>query len=109
MMFRAIRTLAAALVLTATAASAQTVKLDMAGSLTWWGQVPVMVAIDKGFFTEQGIDTTMLSIPRLGRPHRRAHRRVGRVQQSRPHRRHRRHGARQQELLLLRQYRRLAG
>ena len=52
-----------ALLLMASAASAQTVKLDMAGSLTWWGQVPVMVAIDKGYFTEQGIDTTMLSIP----------------------------------------------
>ena len=52
-----------ALLLMASAASAQTVKLDMAGSVTWWGQVPVMIAIDKGFFTEQGIETSMLSIP----------------------------------------------
>ena len=38
------------------AAQAQTVKLDVAASYTWWGQVPIMVAIDKGFFKEQGIE-----------------------------------------------------
>jgi NitT/TauT family transport system substrate-binding protein len=27
-----------------------------AGSVTWFGQVPIMVAIDKGFFKEQGIE-----------------------------------------------------
>jgi NitT/TauT family transport system substrate-binding protein len=31
-------------------------KLGFAGSVTWYGQVPVMVAIDKGFFKEQGLD-----------------------------------------------------
>ncbi len=30
--------------------------LDFAGSVTWIGQVPILVAIKKGFFTEQGID-----------------------------------------------------
>ena len=33
------------------------VKLDFAGSVTWFGQVPIMVAVDKGYFKEQGIDT----------------------------------------------------
>ncbi|MDR3537280.1 MAG: ABC transporter substrate-binding protein [Acetobacteraceae bacterium] len=47
-------------------AQAQTVKLDVAGSNTWWGQIPIMVAIDKGFFKEQGIDTTMQNIPASG-------------------------------------------
>ncbi len=37
-----------------TAAQAQ--KLGFAGSVTWFGQIPVMVAIDKGFFREQGLD-----------------------------------------------------
>jgi len=40
-------------------APAQTPKptrLDFAGSVTWLGQVPVMVAIDKGFFREQGLE-----------------------------------------------------
>ncbi len=63
MTFRTLWSLAVASVITATAASAQTVKLDMAGSTTWWGQVPVMIAIDKGFFGEQGIDTTLVNIP----------------------------------------------
>ena len=30
--------------------------LGFAGSVTWFGQVPIMVAIDKGFFKEQGLD-----------------------------------------------------
>jgi NitT/TauT family transport system substrate-binding protein len=30
--------------------------LGFAGSVTWYGQVPVMVAIDKGYFKEQGLD-----------------------------------------------------
>lgn len=47
-------------------AHAQLVKLDVAGSNIWWGQVPIMVAIDKGFFKEQGIDTTMQNIPASG-------------------------------------------
>jgi NitT/TauT family transport system substrate-binding protein len=36
-------------------AVAQT-KLDFAGSITWMGQAPIMLAVDKGFFKEQGID-----------------------------------------------------
>ena len=31
-------------------------KLNFAGSVTWYGQVPIMVAIEKGFFKEQGIE-----------------------------------------------------
>jgi NitT/TauT family transport system substrate-binding protein len=30
--------------------------LGFAGSVTWFGQVPVMVAIDKGYFKEQGLN-----------------------------------------------------
>jgi NitT/TauT family transport system substrate-binding protein len=39
-------------------ASAQSAmpKLDFAGSVTWMGQVPVMVAIDKGYFKDAGLD-----------------------------------------------------
>src|SRR6201995_1414542 len=44
---------AVALLLT-TGARADT--LGFAGSVTWFGQVPIMVAIDKGFFKEQGLD-----------------------------------------------------
>jgi NitT/TauT family transport system substrate-binding protein len=40
----------------ASAQSAKPTKLDFAGSVTWYGQVPIMVAVDKGFFKEQGID-----------------------------------------------------
>src|SRR5258708_27347544 len=42
------------------------VKLDVAASNTWWGQIPIMVAIDKGFFKEQGIDTELKNIPASG-------------------------------------------
>lgn len=31
-------------------------KLDFAGSVTWLGQVPIMVAVDRGFFKEEGLD-----------------------------------------------------
>ena len=31
-------------------------KIDFAGSVTWLGMVPVMVAIEKGYFKEQGIE-----------------------------------------------------
>ncbi|MBM3599904.1 MAG: ABC transporter substrate-binding protein [Alphaproteobacteria bacterium] len=52
-------TAAAAAVLVAvapgTGALAQT-KVGFAGSVTWFGQVPIMVAIEKGFFKEQGIE-----------------------------------------------------
>lgn len=49
----------------ASPAWAQT-RLDLAASNTWWGQVPLMVAIDKGFFKEQGIDTDLKSISSSG-------------------------------------------
>ena len=58
------RTLAALLLLGAPAFAQ--VKLDVAASNTWWGQVPIMVAIDKGFFKEQGIDTELKNIPASG-------------------------------------------
>jgi NitT/TauT family transport system substrate-binding protein len=47
-------TLLAALLLAAGGAHAET--LGFAGSVTWYGQVPIMVAIDKGYFKEQGLD-----------------------------------------------------
>lgn len=37
-------------------AVAQAESLGFAGSVTWFGQVPIMVAIDKGYFKEQGIE-----------------------------------------------------
>jgi len=41
----------------ANGASAQTaVKADTAGSPTWFGALPIMVAVDKGYFKEQGLD-----------------------------------------------------
>ncbi|GLK56628.1 NitT/TauT family transport system substrate-binding protein [Methylopila capsulata] len=40
----------------ATADDAPLKKLDFAGSVTWLGQIPILVAIDKGFFKEQGLD-----------------------------------------------------
>ena len=54
-----------ATLLLSTAAMAQT-KLDIAASNTWWGQVPIMLAIDKGYFKEQGIDTTLQNIGASG-------------------------------------------
>ncbi len=53
-------------VVTCGTAAAQSVTLDVAASNTWWGQVPIMVAIDKGFFKEQGIDTELKNIPASG-------------------------------------------
>jgi len=43
----------------APARAADPVKLDFAGSVTWFGQVPIMVAVDKGYFKDQGIDVTI--------------------------------------------------
>lgn len=37
-------------------ARAQDTKVAFAGSVTWYGQVPILVAIEKGFFKEQGIE-----------------------------------------------------
>ena len=37
-------------------------KLDFAGSTTWLGQAPVMVAIEKGYFKEQGLEVTFRTI-----------------------------------------------
>jgi len=45
---------AAALLLCVAGTRAET--LGFVGSVTWFGQVPIMVAIDKGFFKEQGVD-----------------------------------------------------
>lgn len=41
-------------------------RLDLAASNTWWGQVPLMVAIEKGFFRDQGIETELKHIPASG-------------------------------------------
>jgi NitT/TauT family transport system substrate-binding protein len=37
-------------------------KADVAGSTTWWGQIPIMVAIDKGFFRDAGLDVSLKPI-----------------------------------------------
>lgn len=42
------------------------VKLDLAASNTWWGHIPLMLAIDKGFFKEQGIDVELKNIGASG-------------------------------------------
>jgi NitT/TauT family transport system substrate-binding protein len=38
------------------------VKVGFAGSVTWLGQVPIMVAADKGFFKDEGIDLDYLTV-----------------------------------------------
>jgi ABC-type nitrate/sulfonate/bicarbonate transport system substrate-binding protein len=46
----------AACMVSAAMACAHAQTLGFAGSVTWYGQVPVMVAIDKGYFKEQGLN-----------------------------------------------------
>src|SRR3984893_260963 len=41
---------------------AQNAKLDAALSNGWWGHVPIMVAVDKGFFKDLGIDVEVKTI-----------------------------------------------
>jgi NitT/TauT family transport system substrate-binding protein len=38
------------------------IKAELAASTTWWGQIPLMVAIDKGYFKDAGLDVTLRSI-----------------------------------------------
>ncbi len=51
-------------VCTATAfeARAEMPKLDIGISTTWWGHIPIMVAIDKGYFKEFGVDVEVQPI-----------------------------------------------
>src|SRR5260221_14743853 len=49
-----------------TAAVAQPAKLDVAASNTWWGQLPIMLDIDKGYFKEKGIETELQNIGASG-------------------------------------------
>lgn len=46
--------------------SQQLTRLDLAASNTWWGQIPLMAAIDKGFFHDQGIEVELKNIPASG-------------------------------------------
>jgi ABC-type nitrate/sulfonate/bicarbonate transport system substrate-binding protein len=41
---------------------AQSLKIDAALSNSWWGHVPIMVAVDKGYFKELGIEVEVKSI-----------------------------------------------
>jgi len=38
------------------------IKADIAASTTWWGQIPIMVAIDKGWFRDAGLVVTLHAI-----------------------------------------------
>jgi len=52
-----------AIALSASAAHAQApTKLDHGASTTWFGHVPLMVAIDRGFFKEAGLDVELRPI-----------------------------------------------
>ena len=55
-MIGTIRIFACAAALLLCVATARAEQLGFAGSVTWFGQVPIMVAIDKGYFKEQGIE-----------------------------------------------------
>ncbi|MBV9735986.1 MAG: ABC transporter substrate-binding protein [Acidisphaera sp.] len=48
------------------AAADELTPLKVAGSVIWWGQIPIMVAIEKGLFKKQGLDVTMENIPASG-------------------------------------------
>jgi NitT/TauT family transport system substrate-binding protein len=41
------------------AQEAERPRLDFAGSVTWLGMVPVLFAVDKGYFTEAGLDVSL--------------------------------------------------
>jgi ABC-type nitrate/sulfonate/bicarbonate transport system substrate-binding protein len=43
------------LALSALPSAAQNAKLDAALSNSWWGHIPIMLAIDKGYFKEVGM------------------------------------------------------
>ncbi|MGH7156053.1 MAG: ABC transporter substrate-binding protein [Acetobacteraceae bacterium] len=53
----------AVIVIGGSARAAGLTRLELAASNTWWGQIPLMVAIDKGFFKDQGLDVTLRNIP----------------------------------------------
>jgi len=42
---------------------AQNAKLDAALSNSWWGHIPIMLAVEKGYFKEAGIDVEVKSVP----------------------------------------------
>src|SRR4051812_26041490 len=46
----------------AVAQSAAPTKLDFAGSVTWLGQAPIMVALEKGFFKDEGLEVNFQTI-----------------------------------------------
>lgn len=48
--------------LAAGGARADEPKLDVAISTTWWGHIPIMVAVDKGFFKEEGLNVEIQAI-----------------------------------------------
>jgi ABC-type nitrate/sulfonate/bicarbonate transport system substrate-binding protein len=67
-MIGTIRILACAAALSLCAMAARAEQLGFAGSVTWFGQVPIMVAIDKGFFKELGCRRRVPGDPQFQRP-----------------------------------------
>ena len=88
---------------------AQNAKLDAALSNSWWGHVPIMLAVEKGYFKEARHRRRGEGRSRARPTDPGGDLRLGRVQQSRPDRGDQRDGERQQDLLLLRQCRRQPG